>query len=506
MSSELVINVTSQETRVALLENETLAELYVEWASDRSIVGNIYKGRVSKVLPGMQASFVDIGLPRSGFLYVDDIQDNTREYSLLFGLEEEVDCEAPSAHVPSWDIPRSIEDKIVDGQELLVQVAKDPIGSKGARLTTNISLPGRYVVVLPHMSHVGVSRRIEDEAERQRLRDMLGSMRPEGFGVIARTASEGAKEEELRAEVGFLVQLWEVIQSNAERSSAPRLIYSDLDMTLRAVRDLMVEGVDRVVIDSPVEYQKILGFLDAYMADYKDRVHLYKGKEPIFDAYHIETEIARAMERKIWLKSGGYILIEETDALTSIDVNSGRYVGRYNQEETILKINLEAAKEIAYQLRLRNIGGIIIIDFIDMERETSREQVFHALKDALKKDRSRSNILKISDLGLVEMTRKRVKEGIGRQLSDPCPYCDGRGRIRSLRMLSYQVLREIQRQAAHTADLTGDVLVEVHPDVAHTLLEEERTGLERLEKEIGRTIHIRPNASFHREQMDVWIG
>lgn len=505
LKSELVINVTSRETRVALLEHGTLAELYVERAADRSLVGNIYKGRVIKVLPGMQACFVDTGLPRAAFLYVSDVQDSTREYGMFLGLEEEIDYrdDAPSA-LEGWP-PRTIEDMLNEGQEVLVQVAKDPMGTKGARITTNISLPGRHLVLMPHMQHIGVSRRIRQEKERQRLRELIQEIRPGAMGFIARTASEGVEEEELRAEMSFLIQLWEVISSNAERGPVPRLMYTELDMTLRAVRDLMVGEVDRLEIDSPREYQRILGFLDAYLPHYKDRVQLYEEPEPIFDAYHIEMEIARALERKIWLKSGGYILIEETEALTSIDVNTGRYVGRHNPEETILKINLEAAKEIAYQLRLRNIGGIIIIDFIDMERESSREQVFQALKDALKRDRSRTNILKISGLGLVEMTRKRVKEGIGRQLCEPCPYCEGQGWIKSTNTLCYDVLREIRREAAHSTSLQGDILVEVHPEVAHALCEEERIGLEELEYDLNRRILVRANDRLHREQVEVWV-
>jgi ribonuclease G len=403
------------------------------------------------------------------------------------------------------DATRNIEDMLTEGQELMVQVAKDAMGTKGARVTTIISLPGRHLVFLPHMQHVGVSRRIQDETERQRLRDLLQTIRTKEYGFIARTASEGVEEDELRAEMMFFIQLWEFIRSSGERSQAPRLLHKDLDITLRAVRDLLVGEVDRVVIDSSEEYHRILGFLDAYMPHYKDRVHLYEERELISDAYHIEAEIGRALERKIWLKSGGYILIEETDALTSIDVNTGRYVGRYNQEETILKINLEAAKEIAYQIRLRNIGGIIIIDFIDMEREISREQVFQAFQDALKRDRSRTNILKISELGLVEMTRKRVTEGISRQLREPCPYCEGHGWIKSTTTLCYDVLREIRREVAHSVSLQGDVLVEVHPEVAHALFEEERSGLEELEANLNRRIVVKSNDQFHREQVEAWV-
>jgi ribonuclease G len=504
MPSELLINVTSKEARVALLEYGTLTELYVERSSERSLVGNIYKGRVVKVLPGMQACFVDIGLSKAAFLYVSDVQETATEYGEFLGLETSIDYPA-SQPPPDGVTVKNIEDLITEGQEIAVQVARDPIGTKGARITTNISLPGRHLVLLPYMGHVGISRRIHSEKERQRLRELIHSIRADDMGFIARTASEGVDEDELRAEMTFLIQLWELIRANAERGAVPRLLYTDLDMTLRAVRDLMVGEIDRVVIDSAAEYQRILGFLDAYLPHFKDRVELYEEKEPLFDAYHVEMEIARALEKKIWLKSGGYIFIEETEALTSIDVNTGRYVGRYNQEETILKINLEAAKEIAYQLRLRNIGGIIIIDFIDMDRESSREQVFQTLQSALKRDRSRTNILKISELGLVEMTRKRVTEGVSRQLCEPCPYCEGHGWIKSTLTLCYDVLRDIKREAAHSISLNGDVFVEVHPEVAQLLFEEERQGLEELEGQLNRRILVKPKEQLHRTQYDVWI-
>ncbi len=504
MPSELVINVTSRETRVALLEHGTLTELYVERESDRSLVGNIYIGRVVKVLPGMQACFVDIGLHKAAFLYVSDVKGTVKEYSEFLGLDDAEDYRENHGAGREGCPPRSIEELITEGQELLVQVAKDPIGTKGARATTHISLPGRNLVLLPTVEHVGVSRRIQHEKERLRLRDIIRRLRPKSYGFIARTASEGTQEEEIKAEMEFLIQVWEGIERNTRRGPIPRLLYADLDITLRAVRDLMVGEVDRVIIDSPPEYKRILAFLDANLPQSNDRVQLYEEDEPIFDAYHIEMEIARALEKKIWLKSGGHILIEETEALTSIDVNSGRYVGRHNLEETILKINIEAAKEIAYQLRLRNVGGIIIIDFIDMERESSREQVFQALKDALKKDRSRTNILKISELGLVQMTRKRVKEGIGRQLCDPCPYCEGQGWIKSTTTLCYDVLREVRRELAHNpVSQRGDIMVEVHPEVANALCEEERAGLEELEARLNRRVLVKANPRLHRDQVEV---
>jgi ribonuclease G len=505
MRSELVINVTSREKRVALLEYRNLVELYVERDHDRSLVGNIYKGRVLKILPGIQACFVDIGMPKAAFLYVSDIRDNTKEYEELLGFEEAIDYREDDILESEGRSPKSIEDLLTEGQEVLVQVAKDPIGTKGARVTTNISIPGRNLVLLPGERRIGISRRIQHEDERCRLRELIRKLRPSTMGFIARTASEGAEEDELRAEMQFMLQIWEVIHRSEDRGPVPRLLYTDLDFTLRAVRDLMVGEVDLLVIDSTEDYKKILGFLETYMPQRKDRVQLYEDEEPIFDVYHIEVEIARALERKIWLKSGGYILVEETEALTSIDVNTGRYVGKMNLEETILEINIEAAKEIAYQLRLRNIGGIIIIDFIDMERESSRERVFQTLKDALKRDRSRTNILKISELGLLEMTRKRVREGIGRQLCEPCHACGGHGWIKSTTTLCYDVLREVRREAAHAIGFGGDVYVEVHPDVANALFEEERNVLEELERQLEKRIVVRSNDRLHREKVEVWI-
>jgi ribonuclease G len=505
MRTELVINVTSREKRVALLEYGNVAELYVERDDNRSVIGNIYRGKVLKILPGIQACFVDIGMPKAAFLYVSDVKDSTREYGEMLGIEEDIDYREDDVSEGEARHSKSIEDLLVEGQEILVQVSKDPMGTKGARATTNISLPGRNLVLLPDQERIGISRRIQEENERHRLREMIQQLRPKTVGFIARTASEGAEEDELKVEMRFLIQLWEAIHDGADLGPVPRLLYTDLDFTLRAVRDLMVGEVDRIVIDSPEEYQKILGFLESYMPQHRGRVQLYEEEEPIFDAYNIEMEIARAIEPKIWLKSGGYILIEETEALTSIDVNTGRYMGGHEFEETILETNLEAVKEIAYQIRLRNIGGIIIIDFIDMNRETDRERVFQTLKDALKRDRSRTNILRISELGLLEMTRKRVKEGLGRQLCEPCHCCGGQGWLKSTTTLCYEVLREIRREVAHAIGFKGDVIVEVPPEVANALFEEERNGLEELERYLDRRIVLRTNESLHREKVEVWI-
>ncbi|SHF62184.1 RNAse G [Desulfacinum infernum DSM 9756] len=513
MAAELIINADFYETRVALVENGQVAELYIERASDLGIAGNIYKGRVVRVLPGMQAAFVDIGLEKAAFLYVSDVHHPLLEMEQIFQAEEqdmnggegpdalaevrETDRPANGRHFA--DVP--IEDRLQEGQEILVQVAKEPLGNKGARITTHVTLPGRNLVLMPLMDHVGVSRRIEDEKERKRLRDLVLAIKPAHCGFIVRTAAEGEELEKIQAEMEFLLKLWQNIQRRAESASAPSLVYRDLDITLRAVRDLFTKEVDRLVIDNEAEYRKILQFTETFLPSLKSAVELYDGTEPIFDAYGIEMEVQRALSKKVWLKSGGYIIIEATEALTAIDVNTGRYVGKRNLEETILKTNLEAVKEIACQLRLRNIGGIIIIDFIDMEKEANREKVFNALKEAVKKDKSKTNILRMSELGLIEMTRKRTKESIGRVLCEPCFYCEGEGHLKSTQTLCYEILRELQRDQR---ELFGrNVLILVHPQVAARLLDEERAALERLEEKLHACFQVQGERHFHLEQYEI---
>lgn len=515
MASELIINADFYETRVALVENGQVAELYIERASDEGIAGNIYKGRVVRVLPGMQAAFVDIGLEKAAFLYVSDVHHPLMEMDQIFqdagsGLQEN---QAPvsfedsgSSQSPLEDkdlVEVPIEDRLREGQEILVQVAKEPLGNKGARITTHVTLPGRNLVLMPLMDHVGVSRRIEDEKERKRLRDLLLDIKPAHCGFIVRTAAEGEDPEKIQAEMEFLLKLWQNIQRRAETAAVPSLVYRDLDITLRAVRDLFTKEVDRLIIDNPQEYRKVLQFTETFLPSLKNGVELYEGSEPIFDAYGIEMEVQRALSKKVWLKSGGYIVIETTEALTAIDVNTGRYVGKRNLEETILKTNLEAVKEIACQLRLRNIGGIIIIDFIDMEKEANREKVFNALKEAVRKDKSKTNILRMSELGLIEMTRKRTRESIGRTLCEPCFYCEGHGQLKSTQTLCYEILREIQREQR---ELFGrNVLIQVHPHVAARLLDEERACLERLEESLHACFHVQGERGFHLEQYQITL-
>ncbi len=493
MANELIINATPQETRVALLEDRVLAEIYIERTKDRGIVGNIYKGKVVKVLPGMQAAFVDVGLEKAAFLYVSDVYGRVEDYEEI-GFQGE---EMPTVVNPTLPI----EELLSEGQEILVQVSKEPLGTKGTRITSHISLPGRYLVFMPTVDHVGISRRIKDEKERRRLRETVLGMKPPASGFIVRTASEGAAPEEIRNDMEFLLRLWADVQKKRENSSAPSLIHNDLTMVLRVIRDILSSQVNRIIIDSKEEYDNIISFITSYMPKEKYEITLYEKKEPIFDAYGIEMEIDKILGRKVWLKSGGYIVIDISEALVAIDVNTGRYVGKRNLDDTILKTNLEAAKEIAYQLRLRNIGGIIIIDFIDMEREGDREKVYQVLEEAIKKDRQKTNIFKISELGLVEMTRKRTRENMTRILGETCPYCAGSGLIKSKTTICYDIFRQIERSAS---ELGGhNIVVEVNPEIAGLLYEEERGGVEELERKLRKKIVVKVKAGFHQEQFNI---
>jgi ribonuclease G len=387
MTNELVINARPHETRVALVENGVVVELYVNRGSEQELMGNIYLGRVVRVLPGMQAAFVDIGIDKPAFLYVTDVYNDVRHWEQVMVQEGEEENNEESQrpvrmrNLKNFDI--NIEGLLQEGQEIMVQVSKEPIGTKGARLTSYITLAGRHLVFMPTVDHIGISRKIEAEKERTRLKKIIQELRQPGEGFIVRTASERAPKEKLKSEMEFLGRLWNTIQKRKEAASAPSLVHKELSITLRAVRDLFTKEIDRLVIDSREEYQSIMEFIENFVPTLRYSVELYEGREPLFDSYGIEMELSRALEKKIWLKSGGYVVIESTEALATIDVNTGSYVGKRNLEETIVKTNLEAVKEIAYQIRLRNIGGIIVIDFIDMERESDRERVFLALREAL---------------------------------------------------------------------------------------------------------------------------
>lgn len=495
MNNEIIINVSREEIRVALLENGQVVELYIDRKKEEGVVGNIYKGRVAKVLPGMQASFIDIGLEKAAFLYATDVSNTMEEYVRFMDEDIEfTDGKRKRTATP-------IEDLLQEGQEIFVQVSKEPIGMKGARVTSYLTLPGRYLVFMPGVDHIGVSRRIKDEDERKRLREIISKLKRPGSGYIVRTVSEGKPEEEFSSDMKFLEILCQNIEKKKERQSAPCLIHSDLDIIFRVVRDLFTSEIKRLVIDSQEEYLKVKDFVETYLPSLSDRIELYDKEEPIFDLYGIEIEIEKALKRKIWLKSGGYIVIDEVEALTAIDVNTGRYVGKKSLEETILKTNLEAAKEIAYQLRLRNIGGIIIVDFIDMEKEENRKRVYTTFQEALAEDKARINIFQISPLGLIEMTRKRVRRSLSRCLCYPCPYCEGDSYIKSPLTICYEIFNEIRRN--YNTSLEKKVIVVAHSAVADLLYDEERQEMETLEKEIQKKIIIRADPNLHQEQYEI---
>lgn len=506
MTSELIINTTPWETRLALLENGTVAEFHIERHAEKGYVGNIYKGKVVRVLPGMQAAFLDIGLCRTAFIYVTDVYDHLSEFEAMLG---HADCaeDAPEQggneddRINYISTPFRIEDLLYEGQEILVQVIKEPIGTKGARVTSHISIPGRHLVLMPTIDQVGVSRRIEDENERQRLKEMVDSIRPKGYGFIARTACEGLMSKDIEAEMDFLLHLWDNIQKKTASAPIPSLVYEDLDITLRAIRDLFTGDVERLVVDSNVAYERILNFVEAFAPHLRPKIELYTQSMPIFDAFGIEVDLSRAFNKKVWLKSGGYIIIEGTEALTAIDVNTGKFVGKRHLEDTILKTNLEAAKEIAYQLRLRNIGGLIIIDFIDMENPTSREEVFKILKEALKKDKSKVNILRMSELGLIQMTRKRNREGLHGILCEPCFYCEGTGYLKSKRTICYEIFRLIQRGTRYSKE--NKIEIAVHPVISEMLLKEESQHITSLERSTGYAIRVVSRPEFHIEQYEI---
>lgn len=501
MRNELIINVSPTETRIARLEGGTISELIVEREQEARYAGNVYKGKIVRVLPGMQAAFAEIGLERTAFLYVSDIAPEMAVEEMM-AEEEELPPERPRfERRPSREIPQ-IQDLVKEGQEILVQIARDPIGTKGARLTSHISLPGRFLVYMPTINHLGVSRRIPDDRERFRLKSILEKIAPRNEGgFIARTMSEGANERELKQDLDYLMKLWNDIRVEAEKKSAPSLVHKELSIVLRSIRDLYSPDIDHIVIDSTEEKKRIEGFILSFSPQAGNVIELHEGLEPIFDAYGVEIEIARALGKKVWLKSGGYIIIEQTEALTAIDVNTGKFVGKRNLEDTILKTNLEAAKEIAYQLRLRDIGGILILDFIDMERAANREKVYQAFKEYLRSDRAKTTLTKITDLGLVEMTRKRTRESLGRLLCEPCFYCEGRGYLKSRSTICHEIFRELKRG---TQDFQGDtIIVQSHPSIAEMLLDEERPTLEEWEKKSSKKLIVKARDDYHVEQYEV---
>jgi ribonuclease G len=486
MSTEILFNASIHEARAAVVENGVLAEVYLERASRRGLISNIYKGRVSRVLPGMQAAFIEIGLERTAFLHASDIFDPRHEGT---GIE------APRTE--------NIRTLVAEGNEILVQVVKDPLGTKGARLTTYITLPSRHLVYMPQGRGVGVSARIEDERERERLRAAVrdGLESDENAGYIVRTAAEDAPPEALRADMIYLRKLWEFVREKGLRTQPGKLVHADLPLHLRILRDLLRPEVDRVLIDHPSAYREMQEFASTFMPDVLPRIELYAAGRPVFELHNVEEEIQKALDRKVSLKSGGYLMIDQTEAMTTIDVNTGAFVGHRNLEETIFRTNLEAAVTIARQLRLRNLGGIIIIDFIDMEEPEHRRQVIQALERALSDDHVKTNISSVSPLGLVEMTRKRTRESLEHLLCRPCPTCEGRGFVKTAETVCYEVFREIVRQARQFE--CQQLMVLAHQDVIERLLDEESSALGELELNTGKPIRLQTEALYAVDQYDV---
>jgi len=487
MSEEILINVTPQETRIALVENGVLQEVHIERARRRGLVGNIYKGHVSRVLPGMQAAFVDIGLERAAFLHASDIINQPVEGAPM--VEEK--RVAP------------ITELVREGQEIMVQVIKDPLGTKGARLTTHITVPSRYLVLMPTSRNLGISQKIEEESERQRLKDRVAALAGEMTegGYIIRTAAEGAPDEALHADIEYLRKLWASIYEQSLGVAPGRVVYEDMPLVLRALRDLVDLDIEKVRIDSRENYKKALAFAQQFVPQVAPRIEYYPGERPIFDLYGVEDEIDKALERKVLLKSGGYLIIDQTEAMTTIDVNTGAYVGHRTLEETIFKTNLESAQTIARQLRLRNLGGIIIIDFIDMEEEDHKRQVLAALQKHLERDRAKSHISEVSSLGLVQMTRKRTRESLEHVLCAPCPTCKGRGSLKTPETVCYEIFREIMREARQFD--VQQFLVLASQEVVDVLLDEESTSLAELESFIAKPIKLQVESLYAQEQFDV---
>lgn len=505
MSKQLIINCTSFETRVALIERSQLVEYYIERKKERGIVGSIFKGKIARVLPGMQSAFVDIGLDRAAFLYVGDIQTAGAADGILPDFLEDDDKgrqhnEDESARQNRY---QRITDLVKEGQEVLVQVAKDSIGTKGARVTTYLSLPGRYVVLMPNIDHIGVSRKIESEEERNRLKQIVTKVKPDGVGIIVRTASEHVPDEKIIADIDFLAKLWETIKGTSLKAKAPSMVHEDLNLIYRSTRDLLAREFERIVIDDRTEYENLVRFLNRFSVKLGAQVQLYQGDVSIFDAYGVELEVARALDAKVWLKSGGYLVIEQTEALTAIDVNTGRFVGGKSLGDTIVKTNLEAIKEIVLQLRLRNIGGIIILDFIDMDRHEDRDRVFEALTEELKKDRAKTSALRISDLGLVQMTRKRTEESLAKKLCMPCPYCEGTGMVKSTATVTYQAIRELVREFSKSR--AQHFVVKMNPQTADRLLEDDKEFLDEICARYGRKVTVKSVGDFHLERFEISV-
>src|SRR6188768_2987663 len=531
MSKEMIISSSAHETRVAILEDDQVAEIFIERERSRGVVGNVYKGRVSKVLPGMQSAFVDLGLERDGFLYVTDVVASLEELDRFETEDEDVSAapsgqaggnggssagqrrDRPSSHGGRRDREREkgpepkIEELLKERQEIIVQVAKEPLGTKGARLTSHATMPGRFLVFMPTVDHVGVSRKIDSRDERSRLRAIVREFRDQhGFtgGVIIRTAAAGRPKEDIVADLSYFHRVWTDVRKKFESSRAPAVVYQEQSLVAKLLRDLLTEEFSAVRIDNELEYRRVCELIERIMPALASKVKLYEKEYPIFEEYGVQIEIDRALRSKVWLKSGGSIVINQTEALVAIDVNTGRYVGKKTAgrlEDTIIKTNLEAAKEIVRQIRLRDLGGIIVLDFIDMEEKKNRQKVFQTVEQELRKDRSPSKVLQVSDFGLVIITRKRVKQSLERVLTEPCPYCTGSGVIKSSSTICYEILSEVKKIGP---DLNGHrLLLRVNPDIARALKEEESAVMRDLKQSIGKDVTIKADTQLHHEQFDV---
>jgi len=501
MSAEILINIRPHETRVAYIDGGVLADFKVERKASPTLVGSIHRGKVIRVLPGMQAAFVDIGLEKAAFLYVGDIRDDLEEG--FAEHDEDGDLVRTDEELPAAQ-KTPIQDLLKEGQHILVQVAKDPIGTKGARLTTHISLPGRFVVYLPTVKHLGISRRIESEAERERVKQIVQKINPSG-GVIVRTAAEGSAEESLRNDVEYLDRMSKEILKAYEKKKGTGIIHQELDVELRALRDLMSENVSCVWVDDFEVHKKVEKFVAQLMPKYKQNIIYYQEQKPLFDMYEIDLELSRSMDRKIWLKSGGYIVLDEAEALVVIDVNTGKYVGKRDLEDTILKTNLEAVKEIAHQLRIRNCGGIIIIDFIDMEKEAHKEKILSALDEEVRKDRAKTNVISMSSLGLVEMTRKRIRPSLIKSLCEPCTYCEGKGFVKRKSTVANEIFREIERDLSKMSNKKMNLVVHCHSGVVDWIYEVEGESLAFIEGKLGRSVAFKIEPTFHIEQYEIFL-
>jgi ribonuclease G len=505
MTKEMIISSNVHETIVAILEDDLVAEIFVERENQRGVVGNVYKGRVNKVLPGMQSSFIDVGLERDGFLYVADVIDTMEEFDKLESGDE--DGGGRGAPRPDSQPQPKIEDLLREGQEIIVQVVKEPLGTKGARLTSHVTMPGRFLVFMPTVDHVGVSRKIDSREERSRLRAIVREFREaHGFtgGVIIRTAASGRPKEDILSDLEAFHKIWTEIRQKMESSRAPAVLYREPSIVGRLLRDLLNDDYQAIRIDNAQEHGRVMDLIEHILPNLAPKVKLYSKPFPIFEEYGVQAEIDKALKSKVWLKSGGSIVINQTEALVAIDVNTGRFVGKKTSgrlEDTIVKTNLEAVKEIVRQIRLRDLGGIIVLDLIDMEDKKNRQKVYQAVEQELRKDRSPSKALQVSDFGLVIITRKRVKQSLERVLTEPCPYCAGTGVIKSSSTICYEILTEVKKVGP---DLNGHrVLLRVNPDIARALREEESAVLRDLKQSLGRDVTVKADHQLHHEQFDV---